>query len=182
MKKRRSITPALAPLFPAAVLALSCAPVFAAGATALSPAASPTPSNITIQASKMEYLTDEKCVVLKEGVVVTLEGATLHADNAMAYQSTDSSGKTDFTRIVATGRVRIQTPERLVTAEKGVWERDKDLVRLTGDPSLTERGTGVMTADAIIYHISQRKVSFEGRVRARGKITDSVKKEYSGRQ
>ncbi len=137
-------------------------------------------SPLRIKADKMEYLKEEGCMVAQDNVVITLDDQTLYADKVVAYLDTSKDGKEKFSKIVATGRVRIQTPEQSVTGKKGVWECKKSMIRITGSPVWREKGGREITADAIKYDLLLRKCTFEGDARARIRMSDKNKKQLKG--
>lgn len=134
---------------------------------------------LTVRAGRMDYLTEERCFICAEDVVVTISNVTLYADRVAAYQDReDAADPQEFTRIVATGNVRVQMGLRTVRGQKGEWERATKQIRITGNPVARERGGREITADAIIYDLALDKISFEGRMQLRAVVTDDLKRDY----
>jgi lipopolysaccharide transport protein LptA len=127
---------------------------------------------VQVTAERMEYLTDEHCMVCEHNVRAVLgSGTSLRADKVVAYQGENEA---EVVKLVATGNVVIKMPERTVYGEKGTWERKTGCVRITGNP-VVRQGEHELTADAIRYEIVTRKISFEGRVRAVMDVSDQDK-------
>lgn len=134
---------------------------------------------LTVRAGRMDYLTEERCFICAEDVVVTISNVTLYADRVTAYQDReDAADPQEFTRIVATGNVRVRMGLRTVRGQKGEWERATKQIRITGNPVARERGGREITADAIIYDLALDKISFEGRMQLRAVVTDDLKRDY----
>lgn len=134
---------------------------------------------LTVRAGRMDYLTEERCFICAEDVVVIISNITLYADRVAAYQDReDAADPQEFTRIVATGNVRVQMGWRTVRGQKGEWERATKQIRITGNPVARERGGREITADAIIYDLALDKISFEGRMQLRAVVTDDLKRDY----
>ena len=141
--------------------------------TAVRPAmAEEQPDRVQVTAERMEYLTDEHCMVCEYNVQALLgSGTSLRADKVVAYQGANEA---EVVKLVATGKVIIKMPERTVTGGKATWERKTGCVRITLNP-VVRQGEHELTADAIRYEIATRKISFEGRVRATMDVSDQDK-------
>jgi lipopolysaccharide transport protein LptA len=127
---------------------------------------------VRVTAERMDYLTDEHCMVCEHNVQATIgDGTSLRADKVVAYQGTNAA---DVEKLVATGNVIIKMPERTVYGQKGTWERATGSVRITGNP-VVRQGGHELTADAIRYQIDSGKISFEGQVRAVMQVNDKDK-------
>ncbi len=119
-------------------------------------------SPVTINADRMQYLKNENCMVLEDNVVVKLDSKSLYADKVIAFQGTNSLGKMDFTRIVATGNVVIKDSDKSLYGKKGVWEKSKNVIRFTGEPVVKTKGGQEISAEIIKYNVITGKVTFEG--------------------
>ena len=128
----------------------------------------------TIKADRMQYLKAENCMVLEDNVIIKLDDQSLTADKVIAFQGTDSKGKQNFTRIIATGNVVIKTPGRTLYGKKGVWETKKKIIRITGDPVVKLKTGQEISAEVIIYDIVLQKCTFEGAAKAKMSVTEDT--------
>jgi len=137
-------------------------------------------SPITINAEKMQYLKQENCMVAEDNVVVKFDGGTLMADKIIAFQGTNTEGKQDFVRIVATGNVIIKTPDRTLYGQKAVWQKNKNIIRITGEPVVKMKGGQQIQADVIKYDLKTNKVTFEGMAKAKMSVKDKKNFDFTG--
>ena len=136
---------------------------------------------LSIKGERMRFMESDSMIVWERNVTVQMQDMTLTADRVDAYQDKSApSGKEDLKKIVATGHVRLRAGDRYVSGEKGVWERDKRTVRITGAPVLRQKDGQDVESDAILYDMVAIKVSFEGKFNARATVTDGNKKEFKG--
>ncbi len=138
-----------------------------------------TQSYVSVRADRMDYLREESCFVCEDNVVVMIGRITLTANKVAAYQDgKDSTDAEEFSRIVATGNVRVQMGDRMVRGQTGVWDRVSKTIRITGNPIASETGGRQISADTIVYDIVRDKISFEGRMQLRAVVTDDLKHDY----
>ena len=137
-------------------------------------------SLVTINADKMHYNKEKGCMIVDNNVVVKLDENSLMADKVIAYQGTTADGKKDFTKIVATGNVVIKTPDRTLLGKKGVWERNKKIIRVTGDPVVKLKSGQEVKAEVIKYDLVLGKCTFEGAAKAQMSISDDDNFDLSG--
>ncbi|MCK5851952.1 hypothetical protein KAH27_02890 [bacterium] len=134
----------------------------------------------TIKADRMQYLKAENCMVLEDNVIIKLDDQSLLADKVIIFQGTDSKGKQEFSRAVATGNVVIKTPGRTLYGKKGVWEMKKKIIRITGDPILKLKSGQEISAEAIKYDIVLEKCTFEGAAKAKMSVTKDTNLDFDG--
>ncbi len=137
-----------------------------------------TSSNqVQISADRINYMQETGEMILEENVEIILNDVRMYADKVIAYSSKETENQ--FEKIVATGNVRIVTQDRKVFGQRAVFYNDTQKIRITGEPMVQEKAGNVLEANAIIFDIRLNKVSFEGRARARVKISDKEKSQYS---
>ena len=134
-----------------------------------------TNSEIRITAEKIEMLREEGCIVLHDNIKVDIEDTKISADKAVVFQDKTSG---DYNKVVAVGNVKLVTPDRTVTGTKAVWEKDKNIILITGAPKLYEKDGHTIDADAIRYNLVTKKCTFEGAAAAKVKINETIKKDW----
>ncbi len=136
-------------------------------------------SVVDIKMDNMIYHKREGYIELLDNVVLKIDDTVVKADKALIFQSKKGGkGKNAFEKIVATGHVKIDSPEGAVIGEKAVWTQDKNIVRFSGNPRV-EHGNGhTVHAEAIIYNIITKTCSFEGRSSGKGKIKKSDRNKF----
>jgi len=131
-------------------------------------------SVVDIKMDNMIYHKREGYIELLDNVVLKIDDTVVKADKAIICQSKKGGkGKDQFEKIVATGHVKIKSPEGTVIGEKAVWTQDKNIVRLTGNPGVEHENGHIIHAEAIIYNLITKTCSFEGRPSGTGKIKKS---------
>lgn len=136
-----------------------------------------TNTEVQATAEYSYYLPKDNSFVFETNVVVKIGDRALHADKAVAYQ--DATGK--GTKYVATGHVRLETPDRMVSGDKCVLDLVAKTVRITGSPRVQEKGGREITATAIVYDFAQEKLSFEGRPTVRVLMDEDAKKNWDNK-
>lgn len=115
---------------------------------------------INIKAEKIEVLRNENCVVLQDNIKVTTTEYQLAADKAVLYQA---EGSEDYNKIVATGNIRLVSPDHTVTGQKAVWEKKSNEITITGSPRVRQKDGGVASAAVIRYNTVTKKLTFQGK-------------------
>lgn len=154
-----------------------------AGAAVPAPAngdAAPQPP-VRISADMAEYFNKEGLVVFTGNVVAVQTDSTLTADRmdvtfekpALAGAQPAAAGgpasEQRITRIVAEKKVTFRQvdpesgQERYATGEKGVYDVERRLVTMTGEPRLFE-GRNVIVGEEMIFHVEEKKVIVKGKV------------------
>ena len=138
-----------------------------------------------IKMDKMIVHNREGYIELLDNVVLKIDDAVIKADKAIVFMSKKddkdknkkkSSGKDNFSKMVATGNVRIKHPDGTVVGERAVWIKGKDTIRLTGNPGVEAIGGETIYADAIIYNLVTKRCSFVGRPSGKGRVKSNDKK------
>ena len=81
------------------------------------------------------------------------------------HLETDESGIPRYgnvNTIVAKGRFKYITPENSVSGDKGVYERDKNIITITGNVSLQQKNGNTATGDHLVYNVKTNRARFEG--------------------
>jgi len=144
-----------------------------------------------IKMDKMVVHNREGYIELLDNVVLKIDDAVIQANKAIVFMAKKSdkgkkkvkkkvagkgSGKDNFSKMVATGNVRIKHPDGTVIGERAVWIKGKDTIRITGNPGVEAAGGETIYADAIIYNIGTKRCSFVGRPSGKGRVKSSDKK------
>ena len=136
-----------------------------------------------IKMDKMIVHNREGFIELLDNVVLKIDDAVIRANKAIVFLSKKDdkkkkkeTGKDKFSKMVATGNVRIKHPEGTVVGERAVWTKGKETIRFTGNPGVEGISGETIFAEAIIYNIETKRCSFVGRPRGRGRIKSNDKK------
>jgi len=140
-----------------------------------------TNSQVKLNADNIEYYPKNGFTVCESNVEVRVDNMELHADRVVAYQdsSTTTKGHETFSRIVATGNVRLFTKDRRVFGQRGVYENATRIVQITGDPRVEMEDGQQVRANVIVYDMAKDKITFQG---AQGgmTMTEEITKEWQG--
>lgn len=107
--------------------------------------------------------------VLVGNVDVTQGTARIRSDKMNIYRSetndeTNESLKLGaVNRIDASGNFRYTTPENNVTGDRGVYERDKGIITVTGNVKVKQPGGNTATTDKLIYNVNTETIRFSGK-------------------
>lgn len=107
--------------------------------------------------------------VLVGNVDVTQGTARIRSDKMNIYRSetndeTNASLKLGaVNRIDARGNFRYTTPENNVTGDRGVYERDKGIITVTGNVKVKQPGGNTATTDKLIYNVNTETIRFSGK-------------------
>jgi len=152
-----------------------------AGLMAGAARAAGTNSHVKLTADNIEYYPKNGFTVCESNVVVTVDDMKLQADRVVAYQdsTTPAKGHESFSRIVATGNVRLFTTDRRVFGQRGVYDNATRTVQITGSPYVESEGGQQVYANVIVYDMAKEKITFQG---AQGgmTMTDEITKEWQG--
>ena len=106
-------------------------------------------------------------------VVVTQEGATIYSDTMNIFRSEATSGADgslqlgEVNKIIATDNFRYKTAENDVTGNRGVYERDKNLITVTGDVLVKQPGGNTAKTDQLTYNTITETIRFSGNCQGR---------------
>lgn len=67
------------------------------------------------------------------------------------------------TRIDARGNFRYTTPDNNVTGDRGVYERDKGIITVTGNVKVKQPGGNTATTDKLVYNVDTETIRFSGK-------------------
>ena len=80
----------------------------------------------------------------------------------------------DIQEIIAEGDVRVQKGEKIATGQKAIYQKQKDIILVDGDPKL-KQGNSFVQGDRIIIHLGQNQMEVQGRVKAAFQIPEEDK-------
>lgn len=107
--------------------------------------------------------------VLVGNVDVTQGVARIRSDKMDIYRS-EADGETSgslklgaVNRIDARGNFRYTTPDNNVTGDRGVYERDKGIITVTGNVQVKQPGGNTASTDKLIYNVNTETIRFSGK-------------------
>jgi len=107
--------------------------------------------------------------VLVGNVDVTQGVARIRSDTMNIYRS-EADGETSgslklgaVNRIDARGNFRYTTPENNVTGDRGVYERDKGIITVTGNVKVKQPGGNTASTDELVYNVNTETIRFSGK-------------------
>lgn len=106
--------------------------------------------------------------VLTGNVFVTQDSSKIYADRMDMFREQllgeggNMDGYGNINKIIAIGNFKYQTQQNAVEGEKGVYERDKNIITVTGDVTFTQEGGNSVSGDKMIYDLTTNRVSFGG--------------------
>lgn len=107
--------------------------------------------------------------VLTGNVDIRQDGARILADRMdlfreIEWENEDGTVKYgNVNRIVAVGSFKYTNPESTVTGNKGVYERDKNTITVTGSVTYTQASGNSVTGCSLVYDLMTNRASFDGR-------------------
>lgn len=107
--------------------------------------------------------------VLVGDVDVTQGAARIRSDKMNIYRS-EADGETSgslklgaVNRIDARGNFHYTTPDNDVTGDRGVYERDKGIITVTGNVKVKQPGGNTATTDKLVYNVKTETIRFSGK-------------------
>ena len=101
-------------------------------------------------------------------VVVDQNGAIIYSDTMNIFRR-EATSQTDgslrlgeVNKIIATDNFRYKTSENDVTGNRGVYERDKNLITVTGDVLVKQPGGNTAKTDKLTYDTITETIRFSG--------------------
>ena len=101
------------------------------------------------------------------GKVDVKQGASIIlADSMDLYRLKTTDPETEkitygnVNRIFANGHFKYTTPDNSVTGDKGVYERDKNIITVTGNVKLKQRSGNTVTGNKLIYDLTTNRAKF----------------------
>lgn len=148
-------------------------------------------SPINVKAERATYR--GALTVLSGDVRVTQKDATILADrmdlhrNEIASSGTETNEDTiklgNINRIVAVGNFKYITPENNVTGDKGVYERDKEIITVTGNARFVQNNGNTVTGNKMIYDLNTNRARIDGNCTGRDcESNDRVKINIGGNE
>ena len=92
---------------------------------------------------------------------VRIQSNKMDIFRAEARPSDDASVKLgDVTKIVAVGNFRYTSPENSVTGNRGVYERDKGIITVTGNVTFKTPNGATVKGERLIYNVNKKTAKF----------------------
>jgi len=111
---------------------------------------------------------------LRDNVKVTQDGAVITSDQMDIFRLRESGGtETDGGRlgairlIIANGNFRYKTDDNDIRGTKGVYERDKNIMTVTGDVVVIQPGGNSVKSEKMTYNTKTGKIDFLGDCKGR---------------
>ncbi len=106
--------------------------------------------------------------VLSGDVNIQQGSATILADRMDLFRVQGEQSEGGFvqlgniSRIVAVGNFKYITPQNSVTGDKGVYERDKNIITVTGNVKFTQDSGNTVTGNKMIYDLTTSRARVDG--------------------
>ena len=107
---------------------------------------------------------------LRGNVRVDQDGAVITSDQMDVFRIRESQSSNEgsvklgaIDRIVATGTFRYKTEDNDIRGRKGVYERDKNIMTVTGDVLVIQSGGNRVRAEKMIYNTKTGTINFSGK-------------------
>ena len=95
----------------------------------------------------------------QEGTVIT--AANMIIERAKAVKDVGDSLKLgEITTIDARGNFVYITPGRRLSGDRGVYEREKEIITVTGNVALKQQGGTTVTGNKLVYNLKTKKAEF----------------------
>ncbi len=105
----------------------------------------------------IEWNEDEKVYIARGGARAVQADLTVEADILIAHYRVEDNGQTKVWRLNADGNVRIQDGDSLATAQRGLYDLDREILVLTGRKVTFTSGYDTVTAkDSLEYWRKKR--------------------------
>lgn len=106
-------------------------------------------------------------------VVVLQDGSTIYSDEMRILRDQANSAGAGTVRlgavreIIGTGNFRYVSDDNDVRGDKGVYERDKSLMTVTGDVTVVQPGGNTVSTDRLVYDTVSETIRFSGQCQGR---------------
>jgi len=106
--------------------------------------------------------------VLSGDVRVEQAGAVILSDRMDLFRAQGGRAEGSFVqlgninRIVAVGNFKYITSQNNVTGDKGVYERDKNIITVTGNVKFTQDNGNTVTGNKMIYDLTTSRARVDG--------------------
>ncbi len=126
-------------------------------------------SELNITSNKMEAFDSEGLVVFTGDVIATKPNFKLSCDKMYVYYTTDPTGKKSIKKIIALGRVVIETNQWKAYSNKAIYFKDNEELVLEDSPKIWYNNNLIEGDKVIIYFNKDKSIILaenQGRVRA----------------
>ncbi len=126
---------------------------------------------IDIKADKSVYRGGT--TVLTGQVKIVQKGAELTADKVTIFRAEQTGSDNNpvklgnINRIIAEGRFTYKTDEQTLTGQKGVYERQKNTITVTGKVRFTNKNGNAVEGNKMVYQLNSKKVRVVGKCTGR---------------
>jgi len=117
-----------------------------------------------------EQATYEGGLTILVGSVDVIQGtARIRSDRMNIYRAeaeSDVAGSLKLgavNRIDARGNFRYTTPDNNVTGDRGIYERDKGIITVTGNVKVKQPGGNTASTDKSVYNVNTETIRFSGK-------------------
>ncbi len=122
---------------------------------------------------KAERATYRGSVTVLSGDVIVKQGdATILSDrmdlfrNEIKLEGINGNANSiklgNINRILAVGNFKYSTSENSVTGDKGVYERDKEIITVTGNARFVQTNGNTVTGNKMIYDLNTNRARIDG--------------------
>lgn len=143
-----------------------------AGATTARPIFGPDGDGpINVSATQATYIGGTTDLV--GNVIVTQDSSTIYSnDMTILRDQTENKAAGSIKlgavrQIIATGDFRYLTEDNDVRGDKGVYEREKSMMTVTGDVSIVQPGGNTVSTDRLVYDTVTETIRFSGQCQGR---------------
>lgn len=122
-------------------------------------ASNSTRGPIEISADQLEVRQPDQVAIFTGNVLAVQGDLNLKSDRMTVYYRAgdeNTEGKESVSRIDVDGNVFLNNPSETASGSKGIYDVDKNEIRLLGDVTLT-RGSNVLKGNALIYNMDTGK-------------------------
>lgn len=128
---------------------------------------------INVKADKGIYQGDK--TDLRGNVRVVQDGAVITSDRMNIFRLQESGGSDTgsvklgaVSKIIATGNFHYKSAENDIRGGKGVYQRDKNIMTVTGDVTVLQPGGNRVQAQQLTYNTKTETIRFSGQCLGRG--------------
>ena len=107
----------------------------------------------------IEWQQNSKAYIARGNAKAVRGDTTIAADTLTAYYRENATGGTEIFRVVADGKVRINSAQGAVQGDRGVYEVDRAVFVMTGGDIRMTSGTDVVTARDSLEFWEQRQLA-----------------------
>jgi lipopolysaccharide transport protein LptA len=122
--------------------------------------------------------------VKQKDATILADRMDLHRAKAEIVEAVEGSIKLgNINRIVAIGNFKYITSENHVTGDKGVYERDKEIITVTGNARFIQNNGNTVTGNKMIYDLNTNRARVDGSCAGRDcKNNDRVELNIGGKE